>query len=45
MRSKQWGPVFSVVLAFVLCLTLGFSWGSTPKASAMTEQDATKYAL
>lgn len=45
MRSRQWGPVFSVLLAFVLCLTLGFSWGSTPKASAMNTDDAIKYAL
>lgn len=45
MYTKQWGPVFSVVLAFVLCLTLGFSWGSTPKASAMNTDDAIKYAL
>lgn len=45
MYTKQWRTRLAAGLAFVLCMTLGFSLVGAPKASAMTTDDAIKYAL
>lgn len=45
MYTKQWGTRLAAGLAFVLCMALGFSMAGAPKASAMTTDDAIKYAI
>lgn len=45
MYTKQWRTRLAAGLAFMLCMTLGFSMAGAPKASAMTTDDAIKYAL
>lgn len=45
MYTKQWRTRIAAGLAFMLCMALGLSLVGAPKASAMTEQDAIKYAL
>lgn len=45
MYTKQWGTRLAAGLVFVLCMALGFSMAGAPKASAMTTDDAIKYAI
>lgn len=45
MYTKQWRTRLAAGLAFILCMALGFSMAGAPKASAMSTDDAVKYAL